>query len=112
MSNFPPITKPIFKAAVAGVAVAVKATPCQLHGWQIVNQTGAEAFVQVFDALQASVTVGTTVPDYVIPLPASGGAVVPLGKVGLRHDVGLTIACTTSPSNNVGAACDVLMFVR
>lgn len=112
MSNFPPISKPIFSAGVAAVKTAIKATPCQVHGWQIVNQTAAEAFVQVFDKAAGDVNVGTTAPDYVIPLPASGGAVVPLGQVGLRHDIGFVIACTTSASNNVGAACDVLFFVR
>jgi|SRR6185369_2438884 len=112
MSNFPPIPKPIFKAAVAATKTPVKATPCQLHGWQIVNQTAAEAFVQVFDKADADISVGTTVPDYVIPLPASGGAVLPLNKVGFRHDIGLEIACTTTPTGSSGAACDVLMFVR
>lgn len=112
MSNFPEINKPIFKAAVVGAKTAVKATPCQVHGWQIVNQTAAEAFVQVFDKAVGDVTVGTTVPDYVIPLPASGGAVLPADTIGFRHDIGLVIACTTSPTNSTDAACDVLLFVR
>jgi len=112
MSNFPPIPKPLFSAGVAATKTAIKATPCQVHGWHIVNQTAAEAFVQVFDKAAADVTVGTTVADYVIPLPASGGAVLPLNHVGLLHSIGLVIACTTTATGLTGAACDVLMFVR
>lgn len=113
MSNFPPIIKPIFSAAVGATKVAVKATPCQVHGWLIVNPQAVEVFLQVFDALAANVTVGTTVADYVIPLPASGGAVLPLNHVGIRHDVGLTVACTTTPTGSGAVTgADVLMFVR
>ena len=112
MSNFPPIKKPLNAAAVAGTAVDIKTTPCQLQGWQIVNQTAAEAFVQVFDKKAANVVVGTTAPDYWIPLPASGGAVLPLNKVGIQHDVALSVACTTTPTGAGASAADVLMFVR
>jgi hypothetical protein len=112
MSNFPPIPKPLFSGGVAAAKTAVKATPCQIHGWHIVNQNAAEAFIQVFDKAAGDVTVGTTAPDYVIPLPASGGAVLPLNKVGFRHDVGLVVACTTTATGAGAGAADVLMFVR
>jgi hypothetical protein len=110
--NFIPIPKPISKAAVAATKVTVTASQCLLHGLVVVNQTAAEAFLQIFDALAANVTVGTTVPDYVIPIPASGGVVIPLSSVGFEHLIGIVIAGCTSPTNNVGAACDVTLFVK
>lgn len=114
MSNFPQIPKPIFSAAVAGTKTTIKATPCSLHGCIVLNGTAAIAYVQVFDAKAADVNVGTTVPDYVFPVPPNTAPplVLPVGKDAFRHDIGLVIACTTSPTNNTGAACDVLMFVR
>jgi len=101
-----------FSASIGGVATAVRAGQCRLHSWQIVNNTGALAYVQVFNKLQANVTLGTTPPDYVIPLPANGGAVMPYNDTGIEHDTGITIACTTTRNNNTGATCDILMDIR
>lgn len=110
--NFVPIPKPISKAIVGATKVVVTASQCLVHGLVVVNQTAAEAFLQVFDKLTADVTVGTTVPDYFIPVPASGGVVIPLSKVGFAHLTGVVIACCTSPTNNTGANCDVVVFVK
>lgn len=110
-NNLIPIQKPLFFAAVTA-KTTVKAGHWHLHGWTIVNQTGAEAFVQVFDKLLADVNLGTTVPDYVIPIPASSGAVEPFSPAGFEHTIGIVIACTTTPGGAAAAACDVLMYVR
>lgn len=110
--NFIPILKPVFNAAVAATKVVVNSRECLIHGLVVVNQTAAEAFLQVFDALTANVTVGTTAPDWVIPIPASGGVVIPLSSVGFQHLKGVIIAGCTSPTNNVGAALDVTLFVK
>jgi len=110
--NFVSIPKPISKASVAATKVTVSASQCQLHGLVVVNQTAAEAFLQIFDKAAGDVTVGTTVPDYFVPIPASGGVVLPLALFGFQHLIGIVIACTTSPTNNVGAACDITLFVK
>lgn len=108
---FHTLPKPISNAGVTA-KTTVKATQCMVHGLVVVNQTAAEAFLQVFDALLANVTLGVTVPDYFVPIPASGGVVIPLSNAGFQHFIGVVIGCTTGASNGVGAACDVTMFIK
>ena len=100
-----------FSASVGATATQVLGGHGQLYGYHIVNNTAALAYVQVFDLPAASVTVGTTVPDYVIPLPANGQAVMPMSRTGIDHANGLTVACTTARGNAVAATCDVVMWV-
>jgi len=109
--NFVQVPKPISKKNVGSTAVAVKTTQCDVHGLVVVNQTAAEAFLQVYDLALGSVVVGTAV-DYFIPIPASGGVVIPLTKVGFQHFNAVSIACCTAPDNNVAALCDVTMFIK
>ena len=108
MSNFP---LPISKPTVAATKTVISEQPCEVDGWQIVNQTAAEAFVQVFDKKSGDVTVGQTTPDWWLPLPISGGAAVGLPK-SIQHSSGLVIACTTTWNGSSGANCDVTFFVR
>lgn len=100
-----------FSAQVNATKATVGALPGTVTGWHIVNTTAAIAYVQVFNALAANVTVGTTTPDYVIPVPASGGAVDILlqGRM-IGHSIGCVIACTTTRTGSTNAACDVLMW--
>jgi hypothetical protein len=91
----------------------VKGTAGQVYGWSILNTTAAIAYMQVFNLASASVTVGTTVPDYVVPIPANGTTGAGnniLGEIGLAHSVGCTVACTTTRGGSTGAACDVIIF--
>ena len=108
----------IFKAAVT-TAVQVSAVPVDIGAYQILNTTAAIAYIQVFYKLAADVTLGTTAPDFVIPLPASGGATLNFSGSGWRTRAGsvagvaspgLTIAATTSPSNSTTASCYVSLW--
>jgi hypothetical protein len=98
-----------FSASVNATKQQIKGSAGQIYGWQILNTTSAIAYVQVFDKTSANVTVGTTAPDYVIPLPPSGGATIEISQ-GITHANGITAACTTTRTGSTGAACDVLMF--
>lgn len=43
------------------------------YGYQIEENSGADVFIQFFDAADAGdVTVGTTAPDFTMRIPASG----------------------------------------
>lgn len=99
-----------FNASVGATKTAVAAAPATLDNFIIVNNTGALAYVQIFNALAANVTVGVTVPDWVIPIPANGGALMPETARGTRHSVGITIACTTTRTGAAGATCDVVLW--
>jgi hypothetical protein len=101
-----------FSASVGATKTAVKTGPCRVYGWQILNTTAAIAYVQVFNKALADVAVGTTTPDYVIPLPASGGAVFGPSDIGIDHDTAMSIACTTTRTGSSGATCDVLIDAK
>jgi hypothetical protein len=102
-----------FSASVTATKQQVKATAGNVYGWQVINNTAALAYVQVFNLASASVTVGTTVPDYVIACP--GNSTTGAGNsifldLAISHTVGITIAATTSRTGSTGATCDVLFF--
>jgi hypothetical protein len=86
--------KKLYSAPISGTKAEVSAVGMSLGSYHIVNLTSSLNYVQVFDALAANVTVGTTVPLLSLPLPASGGATLYLG--GLDLCSGLTLACTTT----------------
>lgn len=91
----------------------VKGAAGSIFGWSILNTTSAIAYVQVFNALAANVTLGSTAPDWVIPVPANGTTGAGSNgwiPVSILHATGITIACTTTRTGSSTAACDVLMF--
>jgi hypothetical protein len=102
-----------FSASVNATKAQVKGSAGQVYGWNIVNNTAAIAYCQVFNLASASVTVGTTTPDYVIAIPGNsttGAGNAMLGEIGIAHSTGITICCTTSRTGSTNAACDVLFF--
>lgn len=109
---------PFFNDAVAGTAVQVKATVGQLYSLSLTNTTAATAYLQVFCKPLASVTLGTTVPDFTIRLKTNAGAgderdvVFPVGACGLNaagtSGTGITIAGTTTATGLTGAAISVM----
>lgn len=102
-----------FSASVNATKQQVKGTAGNVYGWNIVNNTAAIAYCQVFNLASASVTVGSTTPDYVIAIPGNSttgaGNSVAL-DLGISHSTGITIACTTTRTGSTNAACDVLFF--
>ncbi len=97
----------LFSAAVSGTKVELSATGLAIGGYHIVNLTASLNYIQVFNKPAANVTVGSTVPYFSIPLPASGGATLYLG--GLAMSNGLTIACTTTATGASTSDAFVLM---
>ena len=86
--------------------VLVQAGHVHVVAMHAINTTAAAAFVQYFDAAAvADVTVGTTVPVWVLRSPASSvsdGDGLPTH--GLLFKLGVVIASTTTPTGNTGAA--------
>ena len=72
------------------------------------NPGAALAFLQLFNRPSADVTLGTTVPDFVVPIPDAGGrdTVYP---GGLRFADALTYAVTGSPGGNDAPASPVVL---
>jgi len=101
-----------FSASVSGTVIKVKDAAGQVFGYHILNNSGVIAYAQMFNKKATDVVIGTTVPDYVIPLPANGGAVMPMGRTGTTHSTGISIACTTTRGGSAGATCDVLLWIN
>lgn len=98
-----------YTAAQAEVKKAVKVGSGLIYGFTVTNSTAATAFLMVYDALAASVTVGTTVPSFVFPISASANQYLSLTKP-IRMKTGIVIASCTAINNTTGAAQAVSLF--
>lgn len=89
-------------------ATTVVAGPVLLFNIMGFNTGGAVSYLQFFDALVADVTVGTTTPTFVIPLPAGGGYdaeyVLPEG-----FRTGIVIACTATAAGAGAPGADAIV---
>jgi len=91
----------------AAPVVLVQKGPTFLHNWSIHNTTAADAFLLCYNAAAiGDVTVGTTVPDYIVP--AGANAIIDgQSGVGIKFESGLCIASTTATDGSTDAAQDV-----
>jgi len=92
--------------SIGNVATTVKTTAGQVYGWYFYNNNATMSYVQFFNTVTGSTTVGSTAPVYSLGVPANGGANVFLPH-GITHSSAITIAITTtragstSPTNTV-----------
>ena len=95
----------LYSGVMTGTKAQVSDVEQDIAGYHILNETAALSYLQIYYKLAAAVTVGTTVADLVIPLPASGGATMKFEGKGWRtRGTGLTIAHTTTSTGAVSAA--------
>jgi hypothetical protein len=104
-----------YSASLTGTKAQIKGSAGQLYGWTIVNNGSALCYVQVFNKASASVTVGTTAPDFVIPIPApssgtNGAGIAQTLDLGIAMGTGITVACTTTRTGSTTVTCDVLFY--
>lgn len=100
-----------FSAQVAGAVVnLVTGSNATLLTALVYNTTAAVAYLQVFYKAAASVTLGTTVPDAVIPIPANSGVAVDSGWHINSGAAGVSLAATTTRTGLTGATCDVFII--
>jgi len=99
-----------YSASLTGTKAQVSAVPVDIGAYHMLNNAAAITYVQVFYKLAADVTVGTTVADVVIPLPASGGATLNLEGKGWRTRGPLTLAATTTRTGSTTATVDVVLW--
>jgi hypothetical protein len=103
---FPDPQGGVAKARVrnVGAAAAVKATPGNLYGLQVVNAQAATAFVQIFDAAVGGVTLGTTTPDLELQVVANSTVSLPVPTEGINFANAITVASTTEGGATPSAA--------
>jgi len=97
---------------LVGTVTAIKATPGTLVGLQILNTTGASAYVQLFDAATSAVNLGTTTP-IMEQLVGSGAQVdVPLPSDGILFTTAISAASATAEGGGTGSASGVMLFAQ
>lgn len=88
--------------------VQVTTASVLLYNYTCYNPNGSDTFVQMFDALVADVTLGTTTPDLVLPLPTSGGLDNALHiPRSFRNGMAIAVTSTATGSGAPAAACIV-----
>ena len=95
VSNIPLLTgASLLIETAAGAAVTAKASSAILYELELDNTLNAAAsFFKIFNT--ASVTLGTTVPDWVIMIPASVSRTMVIPS-GVTFGTALTYAATTA----------------
>lgn len=89
--------------SIVNTPVAIKTTFGNVYGWHLYNAAASARFFKFYKATTANVTVGTTVPDLTIPIPAGAAANVEFSN-GITFPNAITIACTTGVADNDNGA--------
>ncbi len=96
------------QAALTNTPVLLRAGLTDLWGWNIINKNAAIEFVQLFNAATAgAVTLGTTVPNYVIQLTTGVDVATVLNlnqDMRISFPLGLVVACTTTETGSTAPA--------
>ena len=90
-----------FDATADATATQVGTGRKRLRSIHAIELDGAPAYVQFFDSASGGVTLGTTTPDLVVPIPPSGVVNLIWGDLGETFVTGLTYAVTTTATGAV-----------
>ena len=97
------------QTALTNTKVSVKASAGLFAGYMLYNPNSSVCYVQVFDAANGSVTLGTTAPTYVISIPAAAAANIEF-SVGISHTTAIVLAATTTPTGSTAPAVALTGF--
>ena len=96
-----------YQSALNATKAQIKGSAGVFGGWlMLYNPNTAVTFIQVFNKTSANVTVGTTAPDFVIPIPGmasaagTGAAANWESTVGIAMSTGITVAATTTATGS------------
>lgn len=95
-----------------GAKAAVKAAATILYSITITNAQAAVAFIQLFNVALAGVTLGTTVPDFEVSIPANSSLTLSWMDRGLNFSTALTVGSTTTEKGATGSAAGVQIFTQ
>lgn len=89
---------PKFSAGLSTTVVAIKASGGQLASAVCDGTNTALAYMQVFNVAAASVTLGTTAPNYVVPLQTGVNSGIMTNSIGIQLGTAISAAVTTTPT--------------
>src|ERR1041385_4692169 len=81
--------------------------PCgvSIFGYKIENNTASAIYLQFFNlASGTSITLGTTVPDWTVAVPASGAAIIDPKRVLKYFNLGCQLYATTTRTGSTAPA--------
>ncbi len=86
------------------------ATGTNLYALLGANGSAAAAYIQIFTTTAlASVTLGTTVPDFLLVVPAGDSRPLTIGLPGVIITEGIVAASTTAALGSTGSAAGVYL---
>ncbi len=107
---------PFLDLTADNTVAAIKAAPGKLYFLQCTNPNPYDVWIQLFDALTAGVTLGTTVPTLSFCVPGGGGvghetvwAPVELPVSPIKFAVGISYAVTADKDGNTAPTADVVI---
>ena len=98
--------------AITGTVIAGSDVPTDIAMIEVGNTTAAIAYIQIFWLAAGSVTLGTTAPNAVIPVPASGGVVLPFDGGWKTGGTAWSMASTTTATGSTNAAQFITIWRR
>jgi hypothetical protein len=105
-----PVTRAKFRDLDDAPQAAIKASAGVLFGVQVINTTGASAYLQIFNAA-ADVTLGTEEPVMEF-LVEAGKMVTWWADRGVAFATGIRAASTTTEKGSTGSAAGVMLFAQ
>lgn len=99
---------PLKLAALSNTATAVKGAAGWLGKLYCYNPNATVAYIQVYNVVSGSVTVGTTAALQSYGIPATNSAGFIMGTVGDQYSTAISVAATTAAGNGTapGTAVD------
>jgi hypothetical protein len=100
--------------ALTSTAQVISAAAGQVYGWYIYNPNSSAQFVQFYNTAQASVTVGTTNPLFMLTIPATSAANVNFVQGIAFSNTGFSISATSTAGGNgaPSTALDAVIFFK
>lgn len=97
------------QTALTNTKISIVAGAATFGGYYFYNPNATAAYIQVFNTLTGSVTLGTTPPFYVLSLPATAGGNLEIAN-GIKHDTALVVAATTTATGSTAPGTAVTGF--
>lgn len=99
---------PSSQTALSNTKTQIKSGAGTFGGYVSMNNPNATVvYIQVWDVVLASITVGTTAPTYTLSIPAGATANVELSN-GIKHLNAICVAATTTPTGSSAPASAVV----
>lgn len=95
---------PLFDADGDNTPQQVKASAGAIYAIEVSNPNAADAYLQLFDVANGSITVGTTAPNLSFLVPAGDGtkdgAMDKIFTIPIKFGTAVNYACTTTATGN------------